>query len=84
MTTLPSVVAFELATFRHRAPELSGARGVVMGFAIRHAHGVLLVDTGFGFGDDELDAAYDIRARRIADAMRDVGVLHDEVSGLVN
>jgi len=84
VTTLPAVAAFELATFRHPDPRLGGSRGVVMGFAVRHDAGVLLVDTGFGFGDAALDARYDIRARQIREAMRDVGVHHDDVSGLLN
>lgn len=84
MTQPPTVAAFELATFRHPDPALAGRRGVVMGFAVRHDGGVLLVDTGFGFGDAELDARYDIRARRIDEAMRDVGIHRDDVTGLVN
>ena len=81
---MTEVIAFELATFRHPEPELQASRGIVMGFAVRHDRGVLLVDTGFGFGDPELDAYFDIRARRIDEAMRDAGVHRDEVSGLMN
>jgi len=84
VTTLPTVAAFELATFRHPDPRLGGSRGVVMGFAVQHADGVLLVDTGFGFGDAELDAFYLIEARRIDEAMRDVGVEREDVVGLLN
>lgn len=81
---MTTVIAFELATFRHPEPELQHQRGIVMGFAVRHDGGVLLVDTGFGFGDPEVDAYFDLQARRIDEAMRDAGVHRDDVTGLMN
>ena len=78
------MVAYELGTFRFPEPELQGRRGVVMGFAMLHPGGVLLVDTGFGFGHAELDAAYDVRARRILDALAGVEIHPKDVTGLVN
>jgi glyoxylase-like metal-dependent hydrolase (beta-lactamase superfamily II) len=74
----------ELATFRFPDPALAGRRGVVMGYAVRHPRGVLLFDTGFGFGNEELEATYDPKGRRIADALTDVGVARDEVTAVVN
>ena len=74
-----TVLAFELGTFR----EDDGPR-VVMGFVVRHRDGVLLVDTGFGFGHPELDLQYDVRARRIRDALESVDVRVDDVTGLLN
>jgi len=74
----------ELATFRFPDPELAGRRGVVMGYAVRHSGGVLLFDTGFGFGDKELDETYHPVTRRIEDALKDVGVAKDEVTAIVN
>ena len=74
----------ELATFRFPEPELAGREGVVMGYAVRHPGGVLLFDTGFGFGDPELDATYHPRPRRIHDALAEVGIHPDDVSAIVN
>lgn len=79
MTAGLSVVAYELGTFQ----EDRGPR-VVMGFVVRHRDGVIVVDTGFGFGHPELDLQYDIRARRVRDALAAVEVRPDEISGLVN
>jgi N-acyl homoserine lactone hydrolase len=74
----------ELGTFRFPDPELAGRRGVVMAYAVRHQGGVLVFDTGWGFGDAELEATYDLHSRRIGDALRDVGVAVDEVTAVVN
>ncbi len=83
--TAIEILPMELATFRFPDPGLAGRRGVVMGYAVRHAAGVLVFDTGFGFGNEELQSAYDPQGRRIADALRDVGVAReDEVTAVVN
>ena len=74
-----SVVSYELGTFKEE-----GSPRVVMGFVVRHPEGVLVVDTGFGFGHPELDLQYDVRARRIRDALESVEVRQDEVTGVVN
>ena len=44
---------FRFAGAMSRRPAERGSRDV--GYAIRHREGVLLFDTGFGFGNDELD-----------------------------
>jgi N-acyl homoserine lactone hydrolase len=74
----------ELATFQFPDPELAGRRGVVMGYAVRHPGGVLVFDTGFGFGSKELDETYHPVSRRIVDALADVGVAMEEVTAVVN
>jgi N-acyl homoserine lactone hydrolase len=78
------VLPMELATFRFPDPELAGRRGVVMGYAVRHPEGVLLFDTGFGFGNEELETTYHPVGRLIRDALTDVGVAMDEVTAVVN
>ena len=78
------ILPMELATFRFPDPGLAGREGVVMGYVVRHPGGVLLFDTGFGFGDPELDAAYHPNPRRIHDALRDVEVRPEEVTAIVN
>ena len=67
---MPEVVPLFLGEFRFAADEpYAGEVGVVVAYAIRHRGGVLLFDTGFGFGNDELDAYYRIQARRVPDAL---------------
>jgi N-acyl homoserine lactone hydrolase len=78
------VDAYELGTFRFPEPELEGRRGVVMGFAIHHPEGVIVVDTGFGFGHPELDQAYDVRARRILDELAGIEVRPSDVTAVIN
>jgi len=86
VTTLaaPEIVPLHLADFRFEQPELADRRGVVMGYVVRHRHGILLFDTGFGFGNAELDSRYRPHARRIGDALADVGIAPDEVGAVVN
>ena len=58
------IVALPMGEFTF-APgeEYAGQTGVVVAYAIRHPGGVFLFDTGFGFGNDELDDYYKVRAR---------------------
>jgi glyoxylase-like metal-dependent hydrolase (beta-lactamase superfamily II) len=73
------VDAYELGTFREGA-----SPRVVMGFVVHHRDGVIVVDTGFGFGHPELDLQYDVRARRIHDALASVEVRPTDVTGIIN
>ena len=68
------IVPLELAEFRFPEPELAGRRGVVMGYAVRHPDGILLFDTGFGFGNEELEETYHPVGRPIAKVLRDAGI----------
>ena len=65
-------------------PELAGRTGVAVAYAVRHADGVLLFDTGFGFGNDQLDATYHQRARRIGDVLAEAGIGIDEIGVVAN
>jgi N-acyl homoserine lactone hydrolase len=78
------ILPMELATFQFPEPELAGRRGVVMGYAVRHPDGVLVFDTGFGFGNEELEATYHPVVRHVGDALADVGVATEEVTAVVN
>ena len=73
------VHAYELGTFKE-----DGGPRVVMGFVVRHRDGVIVVDTGFGFGHPELDLQYEIRARRVRHALESFEVRQDEINGLIN
>ena len=81
---LPQVVPLELATFRFPEPELAGRRGVVMGYAIRHRAGVVLLDTGFGFGSTWLEQRYHPETKHIGDALGEAGLSMDDVAAVVN
>jgi N-acyl homoserine lactone hydrolase len=78
------IVPLELAEFRFPDPELAGRRGVVMGYAVRHPGGNLLFDTGFGFGNAELDETYHPVGRPIVEVLRAAGIGRDEVTAVAN
>ncbi|HEV8403671.1 MAG TPA: N-acyl homoserine lactonase family protein [Candidatus Limnocylindrales bacterium] len=84
MTTSPEIIAMELGTFRFPEPELAHRQGVVMAYAIRHRGGVFLFDTGLGFGNEELDERYHPVARRIDEALAEVGLAIDDVTAVAN
>jgi len=78
------ITALELGTFEFPGDELPGLQGVVMGYLVRHRGGLLLFDTGFGFGNAELDERYHPQPRPIADALRSVGVELAEIDAVAN
>jgi N-acyl homoserine lactone hydrolase len=78
------IVPLELGTFEFPGDELPGLHGVVMGYLVRHRGGLLLFDTGFGFGNAELDERYHPKPVRIADALRSVGVDIAEIDAVAN
>ena len=84
MTRLPEITQLELGTFRFPDPELQHRQGVVMGFAIRHAGGIFLFDTGFGFGNKELEERYHPEPRRIGDVLEEAGMSLDDVTAVAN
>ena len=63
---------------------LAGQRGVVNAFALRHPAGLILVDTGIGEGNDEIDAAYRPARRPLLAALREHGLALEDVTALVN
>jgi N-acyl homoserine lactone hydrolase len=81
---LPEITQLELGTFRFPDPELADRTGVVMGYAIRHRGGVFLFDTGFGFGNAELDEVYQPIPKRIGDALAEVGIAIEDVTAVAN
>jgi glyoxylase-like metal-dependent hydrolase (beta-lactamase superfamily II) len=83
--TAISIVPVPLGEFRFAADEpYAGEVGVVVGYAVRHAAGTLLFDTGFGFGNDELDAHYRVQARDVTQALEAAGVRPADVDAVVN
>ncbi len=79
------VVPLFLGEFRFAVDEPNaGETGVVVAYAVRHRGGVLLFDTGFGFGNDELDTYYRVKARRVPDVLAEVEIAMDDVTAVVN
>jgi glyoxylase-like metal-dependent hydrolase (beta-lactamase superfamily II) len=78
------IVPLELGTFSFPEDELPGLQGVVMGYLVRHRGGLLLFDTGFGFGNAELDERYHPRPIPIGEALRSAGVELAEIQAVVN
>jgi N-acyl homoserine lactone hydrolase len=74
------IESLHVADFVH--PEggaVSGAKGVVMAYAIVHPDGVVLFDTGIGLGDPDIAAAYHPTARPIAALLLSRGIAPDAV-----
>jgi N-acyl homoserine lactone hydrolase len=78
------ILPLELSVFRFPDLAMAGRRGVVMGYAVRHPDGVLLFDTGFGFGNAELDENYAPVGRPVLDLLRQAGIARDEITAVVN
>jgi N-acyl homoserine lactone hydrolase len=78
------VIPLELATFRFPEPELAGRQGVVLGYAVRHPAGVFLFDTGFGFGNAELEATYHPVVRPVREVLYDAGIDPNDVTAVAN
>jgi glyoxylase-like metal-dependent hydrolase (beta-lactamase superfamily II) len=85
VATDPRVVPLHLAdvTFPERHP-LAGSTGPVLGFAVIHAQGVLLFDSGVGTGNAEVDESYRPRVRPIEDALRDHDIAMADVTAIAN
>jgi N-acyl homoserine lactone hydrolase len=81
---IPSITPLLLSEFRFPDPELAGRVGVVMGYAVRHEGGILLFDTGFGFGNAELDATYCPVGRPIDEVLAEAGIPIGDVTEVVN
>ena len=83
--TTVDVVALPMGEFTFAAgEEYAGQTGVAVAYAVRHPSGVFLFDTGFGLGNDELDAYYKVRARTLPDALADAGVDPGEITAIAN
>ena len=82
---MPEIVPLEMAEFRFADDEpLAGQIGVVMAYAVRHPTGTILFDTGFGFGNDYVEARYRPRARRLTDVLLDAQIDPAAVAPVVN
>ncbi len=66
------------------AHPLAERSGVVYGYAVRHAAGAFLFDTGIGEGHPWVDAHYRPRVRPILEALGEIGIRPEEVVGIAN
>ena len=82
--TFPSITPLLLSEFRFPDPELAGRVGVVVGYAVRHPGGILLFDTGFGFGNAKLEAAYHPVGRPIGEVLAAAGIEVGDITEVVN
>jgi N-acyl homoserine lactone hydrolase len=81
----PDVIALPMGEFTFRDDDpWPGQTGVVVAYAVRHAGGVFLFDTGFGLGNDELDAYYKVRARALPDVLAGAGIEIAEITAVAN
>ena len=79
------VIALPMGEFTFAADEpYAGQTGVAVAYAIRTADGVFLFDTGFGFGNEELDTYYKVRARALPEVLRDASVDLAEITAVAN
>jgi len=78
-------VPLDVGTFTFPADEpWPGEQGVVVAYAIRRREGVLLFDTGFGFGSRELDERYHPTYRPMADVLGEAAIRPSDVDLIAN
>jgi N-acyl homoserine lactone hydrolase len=81
----PEIVPLDVGTFTFAAHEpYAGEQGVVVAYAIKRREGVLLFDTGFGFGDPELDELYQPVDRPMTDVLGEAGIRTGQVDLIAN
>lgn len=85
MLRLSDIVALQVSDVRYPpAHPLAGQQGVVYAFAIGQPGKVVLIDTGIGDGDAELDAYYQVRRHPLGKALLKAGLHQRDVSCLIN
>jgi N-acyl homoserine lactone hydrolase len=87
LATLPRIERLDLATLQ--LPDEHPAAGLgrsvpVHGFALHHPDGVILVDTGVGFGNTFVDELYRPTSVKLVDALAAHGIEPDDVVAVVN
>ena len=85
MLSQRDVIALPLATVVYPTGHpLAGQTGVVNAFALVHPDGLILVDTGVGEGNAEIDVAYRPVRRSLEGALGEHGLVIGDVVALVN
>jgi glyoxylase-like metal-dependent hydrolase (beta-lactamase superfamily II) len=79
------IIALDIGEFTFAGDEpYAGEVGVVVAYAIRRREGVLLFDTGFGFGNADLEARYHPTYRPVADVLGAAGIRLAQVDLIAN
>lgn len=74
------IEALHLADFVHPGGSpLAGRTGIAVGYAVVHPDGVVLFDTGIGFGDPGVESAYRPTVHSVVAALRERSIEADEV-----
>ena len=77
------IEAFRVADFvQPDESPIAGRPGIVMAYAVVHPEGVLVFDTGIGFGEAEIELAYRPVVRVLPDLLRARGIEPDSVMAL--
>lgn len=63
---------------------LAGQHGGIFAFAIRHGNGIILFETGIGWGNAYIDKHYQPVHRPLLEVLGEHGVHRDDVRGIVN
>lgn len=80
-----SLIRLHLADFVHPPGHpLAGQQGMVNAFAVRHAAGVALIDTGVGWGRERMDAIYGPGRRPLESALAEHGIEVGDVTLVIN
>ena len=83
--TPDDVIPLHLADVTYPASHpLAGQEGPVLAFAIRHADGIVLVDTGVGEGSEWIESNYRPRSRDVREALADAKLDPDQVRTVIN
>jgi len=83
--TPEDVIPLHLADVTYPASHpLAGQNGPVLGFAIRHPDGLVLVDTGIGEGNEWIENNYRPRSRGVREALAGAKLDPDGVRAIVN
>ena len=79
------VVALPMGEFTFpEDEEYAGQTGLVVAYAIRHPGGAFLFDTGFGYGNADLDDRYHVRPRRVPEVLAGAGIDMAEITAVAN
>jgi len=81
----PEIIPLDVGTFTFPADEpYAGELGVVVAYAIRRREGVLLFDTGFGFGNAFLDERYHPQGPLMRDVLGEAGIRVNGIDLIAN
>jgi N-acyl homoserine lactone hydrolase len=78
------IIPVQASTFEYPDGPRAGQRGVVMVFAVRRRGHLILVDTGIGHGNAEIEDVYKPAGDGLIDALKAHGVDVERVEAVVN